>query len=239
MNGVVDYYYNITNIQNLVEDFFIFISSLFKEYNKKQKTLFLHHSLQRIVEAMEHPISDEYYISLVLGKENDLLNYQHGRYIFHWLDFYVLDLLSLVVSHDLIQPFSEILTDQQRSLIRMIYHNALRIMACDSYYYSLGSVRFTRQHSLLVVYDRIYTYGPPTYKSCLFAIEAALLFLPSEEVVETTFNIYSNGIAIKLDDHKEEQAVGIHLMLSYLLFMLIAVVYNRSYIHHNRIVLLK
>lgn len=227
-----DYFYVVTLIQQCLYPFYRFYLSLFEKYSDKQRVLFVYHSLLKIATYCKHSIADEDYIRETTKEENWEC-YQSGRYVHHALDGFCLDLLSLIVKFSLVEPFSHVLTDKVLILIKAIVKNSMRGLACSSYYFSLGSVRFTDAHAYTVGYDRIYIHSPSLYKGYVFAIQSAALFLPTESVMEALFRLFSNGVAVQLNDKKEDAAVGIHLMLSYFLFLLCTVVYSRGYVSHD------
>ena len=79
--------------------------------------------------------------------------------------------------------------------------------------------------------------SPPTNEYCCFSIDMAILFLSPEEVISALFDTFTKDVAIQLDDKKEEQAVGIHLMLCYFIFHIVNQVYDFSFIDHDMTVL--
>lgn len=233
---VNEYMYLITVIQNINITFYQYYESLFSKYNEKQRVLLISHSILTIANSLQHPISDDYYLSVYHDTKN-CMHYQLGRYLLHWIDFFIIDILSLIVKYHLIQPFTQQLTIQHKSLLHMVLNNSIRVFACDSYFYSLGSVRFTRLQSLTVTYDYLYSMSPPTNEYCCFSIDMAILFLSPEEVISALFDTFTKDVAIQLDDKKEEQAVGIHLMLCYFIFHIVNQVYDFSFIDHDMTVL--
>ena len=227
-----EYMYLITVIQNINSTFYQYYDNLFSHYNDKQRVLLISHSILAIANSLQHPISDDYYLSVYHNTKN-CMNYQLGRYLLHWVDFFVINILSLIVKYHLIQPFTQQLTIQHKSLLHMVLSNSIRILACDNYFFSLGAVRFTQLQSLTVTYDRVYNMSPPTNEFCCLCINLAILFLSPEEVISTIFDTFTKDVAVQLDDNKEEQSVGIHLMLCYFIFHIVNQVYDFSMIDHD------
>lgn len=226
-----EYFYVISVLQQCLAPFYRFYLSLFEGYSDKQKVMFVYHSLLKIATYCKHSTADEDYIRETT--KGDWKDYRSGRYVYHALDSFCLDLLSLIVKFNLVEPFSHVLTDKVVVLMKDIVKNSMRGLACISYYFSLGGVRFTNAHSYMVGYDRVYIYSPAPCEGYIFAIQLGALFFPTESIMEQLFGLFSNGVVVQLNDKKEEAAVGVHLMLSYFLFILCTIVYNRGYSKHD------
>lgn len=210
---------------------FLFLCDYFSRYTPQQQARAVVKIFEQITSILNHPVSDEWYMEQA-GVENPE-KYTSGRYVLHVLDIFVSDLLSIVMKNHLATACIQQMSPAVISLLRDSMHNAVRILACDDFYHSIGSVRFSRYQSLLVLYDRFYIQAPSVLKRALFSLQAFVLFGMGDEMLAYAFSMFTQNVRVRVNDKGEEAAVGIHLMLSYFVMLLLSLCYDRGCIVHT------
>ena len=227
----MDNYSIIIIIQSSIDDIYNYLRERIAQYATPQqqaRAIFL--LLHRVTELVQHPTNDEWYMR---DLDEDVTQYVAGRYVTHCLDIFVCDLFSIAMRLHCVEACRKVLGGSELALLKWAAFNSVRMLACEDYFYSIGSVRFTRYQSIAVVYDRLFIQGGSVCRRALCSIQASILFGNGNEVLTHAFSMMSKNVRVRLEDRGEEAAVGILLMLSYFVMLLLSVVYDRCYIIHE------
>lgn len=211
-----------------------FLESVVSTYSQEQAELFVKKSMDRILEkyATDGTYCSDAIAACTSGASENVYDYYGGLYIYHCVDNYILDCIDLLYKYFPGHQLATKLTSDEKMLLGAIGGNSVRLLSAHFYVFSLGTIRFQQSHRTLIFLNECYNNQPSIVQRSLFGIQAILMMLPVDSVLLDVAHSVLFQVDIGLEK-KEEAAVGIHLMASYLVVLLLTLVYDREYVIHD------
>lgn len=211
-----------------------FLECVIPSYTQEQAELFVQKSMDRVLQkyAEDGTYCSDAIATCAAELSANMYDYYGGLFIYHCVDQYILDCLNVLMKYFPSQQLATKLTSDEKKLLEAITSNSVRMLSAHFYVFSLGSIRFQQSHRTLIFLNECFNNQPSIVQRSIFAIQVALLMLPVDSVLLDMAHCLLFQVDIGLEK-KEESAVGVHLMASYLVVLLLTVVYDREYINHD------
>lgn len=211
-----------------------FLETVISSYTQEQAERFVQKSMDRVLQkyAKDGTYCSDAIATCARGLSENMFDYYGGLFIYHCVDNYILDCFNLLMKYFPSQQLAAKLTVDEKKLLEAIVSNGVRMLSAHFFVYSLGTIRFQQSHHTLIFMNECFNNQPSIVQRAIFGIQVALMMLPVDSVLLDMAHSMLFNVNIGLEK-REESAVGVHLMASYLVTLLLVVVYDREYINHD------